>query len=557
MWQLRDIERVGQPYGSSCTLKGSKGFRGENQKMNEMEKTLDIQSYLDIGRRRKWHIIIPLVVSVLVSFTVYKFLPKVYKASTLILVQAQRVPETYVRPTITAPITDRLNTISQEILSRTRLEKVIQEFNLYSESRDKVPLEEIVENMRKAIEINVQARSSNERAQNTFSISYEGEEPKTVMMVTNKLASLFIEENLKVRELQAESTSDFLSKELGSVEEKLIKKEQDLRNFRERHMGELPQQLEANLRTLERLQQQLKTTSEGIRAAEDRSILVQNQIDQLIRVEAVRPPMGSPREPTSGIEDSRSDGVPEDPIITQWNLLKRELIVAQTKYTESHPDVIELRRKIATLDPKVTELVKRQEAAKEAQRKEVHARREGVSRENLPVVTADPALERLIMQYREQYAMALMEANRLKAEEKKTREQLVLYQKRIEDTPKREQEMLLVTRDYDLLKANYQSLLDKKIQSQMAENLERKQQGEQFKVLDPARLPEKPFRPDANKILLIGALIGLVSGLGLAWFRESLDQTFYNVADLEDYLKLSVIAEIPNMQGERAFSQRG
>jgi uncharacterized protein involved in exopolysaccharide biosynthesis len=153
----------------------------------------------------------------LLSFGVYKLLPKVYKATTLILVQPQRVPEAYVRPTITDPMTSRLNTIGQEILSRTRLEKVIQEFNLYPELQNKTPMEDIIDRMRKAIEVKVQNslrderlnERINERITNSFSISYQGKEPRTVMMVANKLASLFIEENLKVRESQAEGTSEF------------------------------------------------------------------------------------------------------------------------------------------------------------------------------------------------------------------------------------------------------------------------------------------------------------------------------------------------------------
>ena len=521
--------------------------------MNETQKPFDIRSYLDIGRRRKWYIIIPLVLSILVSFGVYKYLPRAYKATTLILVQPQRVPENYVRPTITASVADRLNTIGQEILSRTRLEKVIQEFNLFSEIRSKVPMEEIVEKMRKAIEVNVQGKPQSDRAQNTFSISYEGEEPRTVMVVTNKLASLFIEENLKVRELQAEGTSEFLSKELSAVEEQLIKKEQDLRNFRERNMGQLPQQLDANIRILEGLQQQLQRTGEGVRAVEDRSSVLQNQIELLKRAEPSVIPRESRREVTSEAEDIGSGRTPEDPIITQWNLLKRELSSAQSKYTESHPDVIDLKRKIANLEPKATELLEKQEATREARLKDRRARMEGSLQEDKPLLpAADPVTERLLAQYREQNTSALLEAKRLKEEEKKLKEQISLYQKRIEDTPKREQEVLLVTRDYELLKTNYQSLLDKKIQSQMAENLERKQQGEQFKILDPARLPEKPIRPDRDKILLMGTLIGLVAGLGLAWFRESMDQSFYNVADLEEYLKLNVLAEIPNLKSRES-----
>jgi protein tyrosine kinase modulator len=500
------------------------------------EAPFNIQDYLAIGLRRKWYIIIPLIIGVLVSFGVYKYLPKVYKATTLILVQSQRVPESYVRPTITDSVASRLNTISQEILSRTRLEKVIQEFNLYSEIRNNVPLEGIVEMMRKAIEVKVQTNPQNERTQNSFSISFEDKDPKTVMMVTNKLASLFIEENLKVRESQAEGTSEFLSKELLSMEERLKRREQDIRNFKERSMGQLPQQLDANLRVLERLQDQLKTTSENMRAAEDRSVLFQNQIEQLKMRERFSTSRGSHGGEGTGSEELGVGRGAEDPLVVQYNNLKRELASARSKYKDTHPDVIDLKRKIANLEPQVEAKVK--------------TRREGIAEENLPPPRLDPDTERLITQYTEQYNNVLLEAKRAKEELKNLKEQIVLYQRRIEDTPRREQELILLTRDYDLLKTNYQSLSDKKIQSQMAENLERKQQGEQFKILDPARIPEKPIKPDRNKILLIGAFIGLAMGLGLAWFRESMDQTFHTVSDVESYLEIPVLATIPNLKEE-------
>ena len=223
----------------------------------------NIQDYLAIGLRRRWYIIVPLILALGISAGFYKSLPKVYKASTLILVQPQKVPEAYVRSTVTEGMGDRLTTISQEILSRTRLEKVIQEFNLYSELKMKTPMEEIIEMMRKTIEVKVQGGGS---IQNSFTVSFMGSEPKTVMMVTNKLAFMFIEENLKVRESRAEGTANFLDRELHLMEEELKKKEQEVRYYKERNLGQLPQQMEANLRTLERLQQQLKSTSESIRA---------------------------------------------------------------------------------------------------------------------------------------------------------------------------------------------------------------------------------------------------------------------------------------------------
>lgn len=510
------------------------------------EKPFNIQDYLAIGLRRKWYIIIPLVVCALGSFGVYKYLPKVYKATTLILVQPQAVPESYVRSTITDSVANRLNTISQEILSRTRLEKVIQEFTLYADLHKKIPLEEIIEVMRKAIEIKVQEprRDRGDQATNSFSISFEGGEPKTVMMVTNKLASLFIEENLKVREFQAEGTSEFLSKELLGIDEQLKRKEQDIRSFKERNMGQLPQQLDANLRILERLQQQVRTTNESLRAAEDRSIVIQSQIELIKKREPIQVGRGG----TVSVQGDASGDPGEDPIILQLRNLKRDLAMVESKYKQTHPDVIDLKKKVVDLEPKVKELLEKQEAEKKTR---LQVREERVIEQNVPPPAPDPETQRLFTQYTEQYNATALEAKRLREEEKDLKQQIAFYQRRIEDTPRREQELTLLTRDYELLKNNYQSLLDKKMQAQMAGNLERKQQGEQFKILDPARLPETPIKPDRNKIFLIGAFIGMAMGLGLAWFRESLDQSFHTISEVESYLELPVLATIPNLKEER------
>jgi len=519
--------------------------------MKNAENIFNIQQYLEIARRRKWYILIPLVISILFTFPIYKYLPKIYRATTLILVQPQKVPESYVRSIITAPITERLNTISQEILSRTSLEKVIKEFDVFPNIRNEVPMEEVVERMKKMIDVRVQSRGT---TQTTFSISFEGEDPAKVMKVTNNLASLFIEENLKARELQAGKTAEFIAKELNATEEQLKKKEEELRKYKEKYMGQLPQQLDANLRILERLQQQLKTTSDNIRALEDRSILLQDQIERLRSSELPRISEGVRREGVSGIEEIREGRIPEDPLITQWNNLGKDLDNALSKYTENHPDVIDLRRKIAALEPKVKEILKKQEAARETQRRQLMARLERNRSENSlapPTLAADPATTRLISQYMEQYRTAQAEVKRFKDEVQLLQDTMTLYQKRVEDTPRREQEMVLLTRDYDLMKTSYQSLLEKKMQAQMAENLERKQQGEQFKVLDPARLPEKPNRPDPFKILLMCSFIGLTAGLGLAWLKETADQSFHSETELEADLGFPILVIIPNLEKEK------
>jgi polysaccharide chain length determinant protein (PEP-CTERM system associated) len=514
--------------------------------MANPEIKIQFKPYLEIGLRRKWFIIIPFVFCIISSFGVYKHLPKAYKSTTTILVQAAKVPETFIRSTLTDSITERLNTISQEILSRSRLEKIINEFNLHEDLLKKNHMEEIIEKMRKKVEVKVQR-------QNSFSVSFEGEDPRTVMMVTNKLAALFIEENLRIREVRVGGTADFIEKELQSMEDRLKKKEYELRIYKERNLGQLPQQLDANLRILDQLQQRLKTTSENLRATEDRIISLQDQIEEMRELQQHQNELSSPlpssqRSGTPRVDVSTIQRTPEDPMITQLNALKRDLENTRSKYTENHPDVIDLKRKIAKLEPRVMELLRKEE-------ENIRQRNEAIVESNLdrPMPTrssVDPTVERRITQYREQLKENQIVAKRLNEEVKSLGEQILHYQRRVEDTPKREQEMLQLTRDYDLLKLNYQSLLDKKLQAQMAESLERKQQGEQFIILDPARIPEKPISPDRNKVLLVGSIIGLVAGLGLAWFREMLDKSFHTASDLEENLGIHVLATIPNLKEE-------
>ncbi len=505
--------------------------------MINAEKVFDIERYFKIGLRRKWYIITAFTLCVIISFGVYKYLPKEYRANTVILVRVQKVAESYVRSTIVEPATDRLSTISQEILSRTRLEKIIKEFNLYPDKVNKLTMEEIIEIMKGKIDVKV-------RRPDAFSISFEGREPETVMMVTNKLASMFIEENLKFRESRVEGTSQFITRELQGVESSLKKKDEMLRRYKEKNMGQLPQQLDANLRLHDRLQEQYRTTSENLRAAEDRMVFLQGQIEQKVDEQSERKRSSANLSAKRSLAQ-RQPGF-EDPLVTQLNILRRDLSAAEAKYTGNHPDVVDLRRKIADLVSRV----KKQEDERERRLKDVKERTETmVADSNSDVLSpeTDLATERLVFQYRAQLTDTQADVRRLRGELESLKEEIAIYHKRIEDTPKKEQEMVNLTRDYDLLKGQFQSLTDKKYQAQMAENLERKQQSEQFMILDPARLPEKPFKPKLIIILTMGALFGLGIGLGLTWFKESMDQSFYEVSDVETYLKLPVVATILNL----------
>ena len=271
------------------------------------------------------------------------------------------------------------------------------------------------------------------------------------------------------------------------MEGTLKKRENEVRRYKERNMGQLPEQIEANLNIHGQLQEQYKTTSENLRAAEDRMVFIQNQIEQLMDRQVLRETSSkslSGQRGSAQREDIRIEPMSEDLLVAQLNGLKSDLNDAQSKYTGSHPDVVDLKRKIASLEAKVTERLKKQAELWGQQG-------EAVAEGNLsdPSPVPDATTQRLITQYNEKFRDTRSEAQRLKEEVINLKEQIAMYQKRVEETPKKEQEMVQISRDYDFLKINYQSLLDKKIQAQMAENLERKQQGEQFKILDYGSSP--------------------------------------------------------------------
>ncbi len=473
-----------------------------------MEK-VEIEKYKDIAIRRMWWIIIPLLLALLVGLGLYLKLPKVYRASTLILVQPQKVPQEYVREIVSADIEDRLRTITQQVTSRTNLEKIISEFNLYSEQGGPVFMEDKVEGLRKRITVDVSG--GGRRGANAFEISFIGPYPKQVADVTNALTSYFIAENLKLREDQATGTAEFLTEELETIRRRLIEKEAELKRYRESFMGGLPEQLDTNLRILERLQDQLVTNQENLREAQNRRLLVQQQLaDARQTRESVTPPPLPPARPGEEPQESLEQ-------------LEAHLSSLEARYTPRHPDVIRLKKKIADLEAK--------EQSSPEQAVEV-----------IPDNTAFIEAERnMVNQVRE----IDLQIQNLKAEAIQLNAQTKRYEALVESTPKREQELLSLNRDYENIRESYNSLLGRKLEAELAVSMERKQKGEQFRILDPAEVPMKPFKPDVRRILLMSVFLGFAVGCGLAYLKETMDTAFRRPEEIEDFLHVPVIASLP------------
>jgi polysaccharide chain length determinant protein (PEP-CTERM system associated) len=506
--------------------------------MINTEKSPDIHDYIEIFLRRIWYILIPFTV-ILAAAILYAFsLPNMYRATTLILVTPQKVPESFIRPTVTSRIEDRLQSIGQEIMSRTRLEQVISEFKLYSEEARFLSREEIVELMRKNVKVELKGKEG------YFMISYVGKDPKMVTLVTNKLASLFIEENLKLREQQAQGTTDFLSVELNATRAKLEEQEGRISDFKKQHMAELPEQRDANLKILEQLQLQSQKVNDSLKAAQDRKVIIQKQISDTKIQMAGGPLPENPREERAATTTESDLSKPDLPTQkglsydeAQLNQGRHLLSELKSKYTARHPDIIRVERYVADLEEKI-EKMKAQDAGQRTTARET-------ANSSSPVAASVRAMENYLL-------ATEFEIKRLQEEDSKIKAKIAGYQARVENTPIRELAMSNFTRDYQNTKEAYQTLLKKSQEAQQAENLERRQKGEQFKVIDPARIPEKPIQGKILKILLIGFVLGLGFGLGMAFLREQMDRSFKDAGDLEATMEFKVLANIPRIQKKAA-----
>jgi len=456
---------------------------------------------IDTIIRRRWLLIIPLLLALSIGSCLVVMLPKIYEAETLILVEPQRVPTNYVQSVVSSEVEERINTLSQQILSRTNLEKIIGQFNLYTGPEfENMFLEDKVNALRKDIKVEV---TQNRRETNSFSIAYRGKDPQTVMDITNTLTTYFIDENLKVREAQAIGTSDFLEAELVSMRRRLEEQERLLEAYRTSNMGELPEQLETNLRILDRLQEQLTERQQGLRDARSRLATLRNQASAgLLPDPAAAGDAGRPREPN-----------PLDP-----DALQAELARLQSRYTDKHPDILKIKQQIKDLEKNGTASVAETPAA----------RREPVQ----------------ITDVRREIENTAADIGRIQSE-------IMTYERRVESTPKREQELMALQRDYENLQESYSSLLNRKLEADISVNMERKQKGEQFRVLDQARLPKRPVEPNMRRLFLITIAAGIGIGGGIIFLLEYMNAGFRSPKEVELSLGLPMIALLPFIEDRK------
>ncbi len=484
------------------------------------------EEILRIVWHHKWVIVIPFVIAAVCTAVVAHRLPKRYRSETVILVVPQRVPESYVKSTVTTRIEDRLSSLREQILSRSRLERVIRDFGLYADLQRTAVMEDVVSAMRADIDVKVERGDS-------FRISYISGVPTTAQKVTERLASLFIEENVRDRTVQAEGTNQFLDSQMEDARARLVEHEKKLEEYQKRYSGQLPAQVQANLQAIQSAQLQLQSVRESVDRDRDRRLVLERQIGDLQMV-------GETAAPSAGGELAAGASTAQQLEAAQARLRALEL-----RYKPEHPDVKAMKGIIKDLQAKLqTESAERPNAAAGP----------------LPATASETARQRRLRDLKAEMQNLDVQMDRKVVQERELQAQVSGYQAKVDAAPTREAELKELTRDYETLQNTYTSFLAKREDSKVAANLERNQSGEQFKVLDPARLPERPYSPNVMKIDLVGAFLGLSFGLGLVGLLEYRDSTFRTEGEVAQLLKLPVLALVPIMASEfdlRARRRRG
>lgn len=477
-----------------------------------------VNKYIDLLFRRKIFIITLLLLSLPIGLGVYLRTPKVYQSTSLLSYQQQRINPNRMSPDVQSRVNDIVSTLSQLVTSRTSLEKIIMDFDLYPEQRQYLPIEDVVEIFRKKIEIQPSRRGD------VFTISYSGGQPDKIAKVTNAIAAKFIEENLKYRQERATDTSSYTQQELQMAKKVMDEKENAMRDYKLKNYNEMPEHREANMTQLGSLQVQYQSRQESIQDLERTLILIQDQISN--RKTLIEQP---------GVTVADQAGHEELTSAQQLINLRANLDALLLKYTEKHPEVKRVRKLIAKLEGEVEgDLSNTNDSASSPQQSSV--------------VEQNPTYDQVLMQLEVQRKDIRLSIASLEREKEALKKRIEQYEKWVAAAPVREAEWSSLTREYDQLKIHYDYLVAQNLQAESMLNLEVRQKGSQFKIEDPARFSEKPIKPNFLKIMFMSVVAGLGLGLGGVLVLDLFDASIRDPETVEPLLGIPLLITIPNIE---------
>jgi polysaccharide biosynthesis transport protein len=508
----------------------------EEEQGSSLNETLGY--VVGILTRRRWWIVLPFCCIALATIGALSLIPNRYTSTASLLVLQQQVPQRYVVPNSETDVTSALQAMKQEVLSRTQLLRMINDFGLYPKERKRLAPEELVGLMLSNIEITPIEQNPQRRDKDidAFRISFTTEGALLAQQVTNNLTSLFINEYLRTGTEQSNNTTNFLHQQVEEKGKLLQAQEERLAEFKMSHVGELPEQQSGNLGILTGLQGQLQNTMASLERAQQQRALLSAELQTTPRRRlapetatfALVPGNPNPTQILTPVE------------VAQNNLTRLEAersTLLSKGYTAQHPDIARNQREIAQAEDTLKRL---RAAAPPPEKAHATAPSATVTSPSLDT-TEDPVAAQI---------KANLEANRVEIEsltndEKRLKASIAQYENRLNQTPVREQQEAAILRDTEVLRLQYADLQKKEQESQLATNLEKQQGGQQFRPIDPASLPSVPSSPKRVKISLGGAAGGLALGFVLALLMEMRDTSFHAEKDLAKHLSPPFVLGIP------------
>jgi polysaccharide chain length determinant protein (PEP-CTERM system associated) len=495
---------------------------------------------LAIVNRYKWLLVCPPVIGLFVALLVSARLPNTYESDMLISIVPQRVPESFVQSTVTLRIEERLDAITQQAKSRTVLEDLINEFDLYPDERTALPLDDVINRMRQAVAVELEAPRRGPRGPepaHAFHVKFSYFDPEVAARVTQRIGSLFVDRNALERGALAEATNAFLESQLKEARQKLEAHEHKMEAFRRSHGNELPTQQGSNLQVVQNTQMQIQAMIEATARDRDRRLMLERLYNE-VRTEPIIVQQPAPNQ------------APEATPAISGGSTQQQLDAARANYERlslrlraEHPDMARARRTISELEARVA-------AEKAAPAPETP------SSLPAPVTTEDVARRDRLRDMRAEMESLDRQLAFKESEIENLRTKMGEYQRRVEAVPGLESEWTALSRDYDTLTQTYRNLLQKSEASRVAVDLEERQIGEQFRVLDPARVPVHPTGPFRIRITAIGLGAGFALGVGLAALLALRDSSFRSESDVFQSLSLPVLARVPLVEGEREIRSR-
>jgi polysaccharide chain length determinant protein (PEP-CTERM system associated) len=485
---------------------------------------LDLQHYLGVVRRRHFHFLIPLFLAWAVVWGASWVLPPRYLSSTLILVEQPTMPKDYVKPNVNDDLQERMQSITQQILSRTRLLHIIDQYHLYTRAHSQWSPDQKVDLMRKDIGIDLVRDDLHQIT--AFNVSYSSRDPQVAQQVTSELTNLFINENVEVSQQQSADTTKFLEGQLETARKSLSEQEEKVRQFKAQHVGEMPAQLASNLQILSGLQSQLQNEEDALNSAKQQHVYLQSMSDQYHALQ------GSSK--TS--DGTTTVGLPA--LDQELDKLKAQLADLSSHYTDRHPDVRKLKEQIAKTEKMRDQLLANMKD------KDATAQTDGTETAATPG-SSDPTQASLLAPIQGQLKSNQVEIANRERSIAALKVKMDEYQGRLNQEPIREQQLADLNRGYDQSKASYDDLLKRKNESAMATSMVMQQRGERFQMIDPPSFPQKPDFPNRLKFCGMGLGIGLALGVVVVGAFEFVDDRMHEEKELKKLLPAQVIAEIP------------